>query len=203
MKGKRIVMRMLASRSRVNMRNIRDGFMSERDFPKITGSATKLAVAPIHIVETSDLSISQLKAKCRQVAAKQGIKFIGIDYLQLVKGNLRRDGNREQEVASISRGVKELAGEMYCPVMVLSQLNDDGKLRESRAIGQDADSLWKLSPEDTENTNDCIPVNLEMRKQRDGPAPFTVKLTFLKQFTRFECAARIAPEDSNLPFKDS
>src|SRR6266850_2916006 len=118
-----LVLRMLCSRSRVNLRNVRDGFLAERDFPKLTGAAGKLAGAPLFIDDSSGLSILQLRAKARRMHQQYGIKLFVIDYLQLLHSTARRAENRQQEIADISNGVKALAKELDVPVIVLSQLN--------------------------------------------------------------------------------
>src|SRR5438477_5141834 len=160
-----LVLRMLCSRSRVNLRNVRDGFLAERDFPKLTGAAGKLANAPLFIDDSSGLSILQLRAKARRMAQQYGIKLFVIDYLQLLHSTARRAENRQQEIADISSGVKALAKELNVPIIVLSQLNRElereknrkprmSDLRESGAIEQDADLvglLYKPNADEDEN----------------------------------------------------
>ncbi len=216
MTSESLVLRMLCSRSRVNLRNVRDGFLAERDFPKLTGAAGKLANAPLFIDDSSGLSILQLRAKARRMAQQYGIKLFVIDYLQLLHSTSRRAENRQQEIADISNGVKSLAKELNVPVIVLSQLNRElereknrkprmSDLRESGSIEQDADLiglLYKPSTGDDEEgsgggggeDHDAVAVNLLIAKQRNGPTG-DVNLTFLKSFTRFENAAKISDED--------
>jgi len=213
MTAESLVLRMLCSRARVNLRNIRDGFLAERDFPKLTGAAGKLAGAPLFIDDTSGLSILQLRAKARRMAQQYGIKLFVIDYLQLLHSTARRADNRQQEIADISSGVKSLAKELRVPVVVLSQLNRElekdknrkprlSDLRESGAIEQDADLvalLYKPSNGDDDEgggaaEQDALPVNLLIAKQRNGPTG-DVNLTFLKSYTRFESAAKISSDD--------
>jgi replicative DNA helicase len=206
-----LVLRMLCSRARVNLRNIRDGFLAERDFPKLTGAAGKLANAPLFIDDTAGLSILQLRAKARRMHQQYGIKLFVVDYLQLLHSTARRIDNRQQEIADISNGIKALAKELKVPVIVLSQLNRDlekdksrkprlSDLRESGAIEQDADLvalLYKPSTGDDEDAGpeqDAVPVNLLIAKQRNGPTG-DINLTFLKSYTRFESAAKISGED--------
>jgi len=194
MTAESLVLRMLCSRSRVNLRNIRDGFLAERDFPKLTGSAGKLAGAPLFIDDTAGLSILQLRAKARRMAQQYGIKLFVIDYLQLLHSTARRADNRQQEIADISNGVKSLAKELKVPVVVLSQLNRElekdknrkprlSDLRESGAIEQDADLvalLYKPSSGDDDEAGaeqDAVPVNLLIAKQRNGRTG-DVNLTF-------------------------
>jgi replicative DNA helicase len=214
MTSESLVLRMLCSRSRVNLRNIRDGFLAERDFPKLTGAAGKLANAPLFIDDSSGLSILQLRAKARRMSQQYGIKLFVIDYLQLLHSTARRAENRQQEIADISSGVKSLAKELKVPVIVLSQLNRElekdknrkprmSDLRESGSIEQDADLiglLYKPSGGDDEDSaapseeQDAVPVNLLIAKQRNGPTG-DVHLTFMKSYTRFENAAKISDED--------
>ena len=207
-----LVLRMLCSRSRVNLRNVREGFLAERDFPKLTGAAGKLASAPLFIDDSSGLSILQLRAKARRMSQQYGIKLFVIDYLQLLHSTARRAENRQQEIADISNGIKSLAKELDVPVIVLSQLNRElekdkdrkprlSDLRESGAIEQDADVvalLYKPSREDDEGAGgeeqDAVPVNLLIAKQRNGPTG-DVHLTFLKSYTRFESAAKVSGDD--------
>jgi replicative DNA helicase len=210
MTAESLVLRMLCSRSRVNMRNIRDGFLAERDFPKLTGSAGKLANAPLYIDDTAGLSILQLRAKARRMYQQYGIKMIVIDYLQLLNASSSRIENRQQEIAQISNGIKALAKELNVPVIVLSQLNRElekdknrkprlSDLRESGAIEQDADLVALLyKPEAEKDDEDgggpeleALPVNLLIAKQRNGPTG-DVHLTFFKSFTRFENAAKVS-----------
>jgi len=212
MTAESLVLRMLCSRSRVNLRNIREGFLADRDFPKLTGSAGKLAGAPLFIDDAPGLSILQLRAKARRMVQQYGIKLFVVDYLQLLHSTSRRAENRQQEIADISNGIKALAKELFVPVVVLSQLNRElekdknrkprlSDLRESGAIEQDADLvalLYKPSGGDDEDgpsaEQEAVPVNLLIAKQRNGPTG-EVPLTFLKAYTRFESAAKISPED--------
>src|SRR5437867_733805 len=209
-----LVLRLLCSRARVNLRNVRDGFLAERDFPKLTGSAGKLAGAPLYIDDTPAMSILQLRAKARRMSQQYGVKLFVIDYLQLLHSTSRRAENRQQEIADISNGIKALAKELKVPVMVLSQLNRElekdknrkprlSDLRESGAIEQDADLVALLykptggeddDPDKSGLEQDAVPVNLLIAKQRNGPTG-DVALTFLRAYTRFESAAKVSADD--------
>jgi replicative DNA helicase len=209
-----LVLRMLCSRGRVNLRNVREGFLVDRDFPKLTSAAGKLAGAPLFIDDSSGLSILQLRAKARRMHQQYGIKLFVIDYLQLLHSTARRAENRQQEIADISSGIKALAKELEVPIIVLSQLNREierekgrpprlSDLRESGAIEQDADVVGllykpKQGGDDEDNApaveEEAVPVNLLLAKQRNGPTG-DVNLTFLKSYTRFESAAKISDED--------
>jgi len=212
MTAEALVLRMLCSRSRVNLHNITSGFLVNQDFPKLTAAAGKLANAPLFIDDSAGLSILQLRAKARRMAQQYGIKLFVIDYLQLLHSTARRAENRQQEIADISNGIKALAKELKVPVIVLSQLNRElekdknrkprlSDLRESGAIEQDADLvalLYKPSGGDDDDGGgpeaDAEPVNLLIAKQRNGPTG-DVNLTFLKSYTRFESAAKISGDD--------
>jgi len=217
MTAESLVLRVLCSRSRVNLRNVREGFLAERDFPKLTGTAGKLANAPLFIDDSSGLSILQFRAKARRMHQQHGIKLFVVDYLQLLHSTSRRADNRQQEIADISSGIKALAKELDVPIIVLSQLNRDverekgraprlSDLRESGAIEQDADVVGLLykptkQGEDEDfgdsTESEASAVNLLIAKQRNGPAGEDVHLTFLKPYTRFESAAKI--QDADVP----
>lgn len=214
MSAESLVLRMLCSIARVNMRTIRDGFMSEADFPKLTSAAGRLAKAKLLIDDTAGLSILDLRARARRMHQQHGVRLFVIDYLQLLHSTSRRSqDNRQQEIADISSGIKALAKELKVPVLVLSQLNRElekdksrkprlSDLRESGAIEQDADLvglLYKPSAGDDDDglpseEADGLPVNLLIAKQRNGPTG-DINLTFLKSYTRFESAAKVSDED--------
>ena len=215
-----LVLRMLCSRARVNLKNIRSGFMTEQDFVPLTGAAGQLTTAPLFIDDSSGLSILQLRARARRLAQQHGIKLFVIDYLQQMHSSSRKVDNRQQEIADISSGVKALAKELKVPIIALSQLNRDierdksrkpnlADLRESGAIEQDADFvgfLYKVDPDDPTKRKDdvedeetgmlpeVLPVNLLVAKQRNGPTG-DVPLTFLRSITRFEARSKIPPQD--------
>src|SRR5882757_1226689 len=214
MSAESLVLRMLCSIARVNLRSIREGFMSESDFPKITSAAGKLAKAKLLIDDSAGLSILQLRARARRMHQQHGVKLFVIDYLQLLHSTARRSqDNRQQEIAEMSSGIKALAKELNVPVIVLAQLNRElekdksrkprlSDLRESGSIEQDADLVGLLykpsSGDDDEDApageDGAIPVNLLIAKQRNGPTG-DVNMTFLKQYTRFESAAKVSDED--------
>ncbi len=201
MKGESLVVRFIFSNAKVNSRSV--AFLNQHDFQSLSAAAGRISAAPIHIDEASDLSVFELRSKARRMVQKHGVKLIVVDYLQLLhaSGGARKVESRQQEVTDISRGIKAMAHELGVPVLALSQLNDDGKLRESRAIGQDADGVWILKADETEEGDDVsstIGVTLEIAKSRNGPVG-RVHLVFQKQFTRFESAAKI--HDSDVPKK--
>ena len=213
MSAEALVLRMMCSIARVNLRSIREGFMSESDFPKLTSAAGRLANAPLFIDDSAGLSILQLRARARRLHQMHGIRLFVVDYLQLLHSTARRSQeNRQQEISDISSGIKALAKELKAPVLVLSQLNRElerdksrkprlSDLRESGAIEQDADLVGLLykpnaGEDDDGNTEeaDGVPINLLIAKQRNGPTG-DINLTFLKSYTRFESAAKVSDED--------
>ncbi|MGZ5022906.1 MAG: replicative DNA helicase, partial [Chthoniobacterales bacterium] len=207
MSGQQLVQRLLCSRARVNLQKVREGFLPEHDFPKLTNAASKLAEAEIYIDDSAGLSILELRAKARRLKAQKNIQLIVIDYLQLLRSTTRRaQDNRQLEISEISAGIKGLAKELKIPVIVLAQLNrqpearSGGKprlsdLRESGSIEQDADLVGLLvRPEIYEEDEEARAekageAELISAKQRNGPVG-DIPLTFLKEFTRFEDRAR-------------
>ena len=211
MSSQQLVQRLLCSRARVNLQKVRDGFLSERDFPSLTAAASKLAEAKIFIDDSASLTILELRAKARRLKAQQDVQLIVIDYLQLLRSTSRRaQDNRQLEISEISAGIKGLAKELKIPVIVVAQLNRQpeqrtgGKprlsdLRESGSIEQDADLVGLLvRPEIYEEDEEARAekageAELIIAKQRNGPVG-EIPLTFLKEFTRFEDRARNVPE---------
>lgn len=206
MSSQQLVQRLLCSSARVNLARVRDGFLSERDFPNLTAAASKLSESLFFIDDTPGISILDLRAKARRLKAQHDIQLIVIDYLQLLKSNSRRaQDNRQLEIMEISSGVKALAKELAIPIIVLAQLNrkpDErggrprlSDLRESGSIEQDADVVGLLVRsevyEDDEEAKQekAGEAELIIAKQRNGPVG-EVPLTFLKQFTRFEDRSR-------------
>jgi len=221
MTARSLVVRSICSLSRVNLRMVLDGYMSERDMPRMVNAMSQIRNSPLFIDDSSELSLLQLRSKARRMVAQSGIKLFVIDYLQLMSSGNRKDG-RQQEVSDISKGIKALAKELGVPIIVLSQLNREvekekgrkprlSDLRESGSIEQDADLVAFLYKPYRENEDEgprqeeaAIPVNLLIAKQRNGPTG-DVELTFLKPYTRFESAAVVSDDDvpteqSRLPY---
>jgi replicative DNA helicase len=213
MSTQQLVQRLLCSRARVNLQKVRDGFLAERDFPSLTAAASRLAEAKIFIDDSAGLTILELRAKARRLKAQQDIQLIVVDYLQLLRSTTRRaQDNRQLEISEISAGIKGLAKELKVPIIVLAQLNRQpeartgGKprlsdLRESGSIEQDADLVGLLvRPEIYEDDEEARAekegeAELIIAKQRNGPVG-EIRLTFLKEFTRFEDRARNVTEPS-------
>jgi len=207
MGGVQLAMRMLASVGRVDSQKIRTGRLSDDEWSRLGMSVGKLHEAQIYIDESGGLTPHQLRSKARRLARQCGkpLGLIVIDYIQLMNSS-RQSDNRATEVSEISRAIKALAKELQVPIIALSQLSrkvedrEDKRpimsdLRESGAIEQDADVVMFLFREEYYKRNEdqlrglaeCI-----ISKQRNGPTD-TVKLTFLKEYTRFETHA-FSPE---------
>lgn len=189
----KIVMRALAGEARANLKRLH-----ERDGAALVSAAGRIAKAPIYIENVAGMTIHQVIAKARRLRQQHGIKLAAIDYLQLVSSP--DADSREQEVSAVSKGIKQIAMELDIPVLALSQLNDDGKLRESRAIGQDGDEVWILEPDkETNEEAACIPVTIKIKKAREGERG-PVKVIFFRTFTRFEDAEKI--QSTDMPYKE-
>lgn len=214
MTGRSLVTRMICSRARVNIRRIKEGFMAERDFPKLTAAAARISASRIFINDISGLSILGLRTRARRMAQLHGIKMLVVDYLQLMIAERGKNDSRQNEVAAISGGLKGLAKELDIPVIAMCQLNRSQEkeknrppmlsdLRESGAIEQDADVvglLHKPSGYDNEERAyvEADEINLHIAKQRNGPTG-VVNLLFFKGFTRFESAAKVTSVDAPVP----
>ncbi|MDR2157594.1 MAG: DnaB-like helicase C-terminal domain-containing protein, partial [Clostridiales Family XIII bacterium] len=151
---------------------------------------------------TSGVSVNEIKNKCRRLKSKEGLDLIVVDYLQLMdlSGTARMDSrpeNRQQEIATLSRMLKQLAGEMECPLLVLSQLSRAvesrgvhkpmlSDLRESGAIEQDADIVMFIYKEKSQNEDDEADNvrQLLIEKHRNGETG-NIKLTWLGKYTKF------------------
>ena len=199
MSKEQLAIRMLSSEARVDSQRLRKGFLGETDWPKLTTAAGRLSDASIYIDDTPAISVLEMKAKSRRLKAENGLGLIVLDYLQLMRG---RDSSmpREQEISEISRSLKALAKELNVPVVALSQLNRQveartdkrpylADLRESGAIEQDADVILFIYRDEVYNRSEDNPekglAEIIVGKQRNGPTG-KVKLTFLKEYTRFE-----------------
>ena len=202
-----LLLRLLASQSRVDAHKFRSGHISKEDWPKITRGLGELAEAPLWIDDSASATVMEMGAKARRLKRDKGLSLVVVDYLQLVAAR-GRFGNRNEEVASISRALKGLAKELKIPVLVLSQLTraperEDRKpqladLRESGAIEQDADVVLFINrpnfyktdmPDEDRNKAEVI-----IAKQRNGPTG-SINFVFLSRHTRFEEAAPDAWED--------
>lgn len=197
MSKEQLVDRMLADASGVDAWNIRTGNLSDEDFSKLSEAMGEMAEAPIFIDDTPGVSVLEMRTKARRAAHDAPLGLIIVDYLQLMQGSGRDNGNRVQEVSEISRGLKLIARELNVPVIALSQLSRSvesrtpqipqlADLRESGSIEQDADIVMFIyreayyNPEtERENITDLI-----IAKHRNGPTG-KVELYFHPERLRF------------------
>ncbi|MCB9232259.1 MAG: replicative DNA helicase [Bacteroidia bacterium] len=203
MAATQLVQRLLCAEAEIDAQKVRTGTLLEHEWAQLNARIGDLSKAPIFIDDTPALSIMDLRAKARRLKAEKNIGMIIIDYLQLMTGNAGKGGNREQEIAGISRSLKELAKEIDVPIIALSQLSravetrgGDKKpmlsdLRESGSIEQDADMVMFLyrpgyygitTYEDGTSTEGMGEVIIA--KQRNGPVG-DVKLQFINKFAKF------------------
>jgi len=200
MSKEQLVTRMLSSEAHINAHRFRTGHLMSNEWERLAGAISTLADTRIFIDDTPGISALEIRAKARRLAAEQKqLDLIVIDYLQLMgSAGGRRNENRQQEVSQISRELKALAKEMDVPVLALSQLSRAPEarnppkplmsdLRESGSIEQDADVVAFIYREDyyKETDENKGLAELIISKQRNGPTG-TVKLAFLREFTRFE-----------------
>ncbi len=196
-----LVNRLISAEAELESEKIKKGNLAEFEWQQLVHKTTKLSSAPIFIDDTPALSILELRAKCRRLKAENDVKLIVIDYLQLMKGEI--GGNREQEIASISRALKGIAKELSVPVIALSQLSRGvetrggdkrpqlSDLRESGSIEQDADIVMFLyRPEyykisvDEEGMPTQGMAEVIIAKHRNGSLE-NVKLKFIGKYTKF------------------
>ena len=196
-----LLQRLVASVAQIDAHKFRTGHLSKEDWRRMTEALGVISAAPLWIDDAGSISVLEIGAKARRLKRDKGLSLLIVDYLQLITAR-GRFSNRNEEVASISRGLKGLAKELQIPVLVLSQLTraperDDrgpqlSDLRESGAIEQDADVVMFIyrphffkqgaTPEEREETE------LKIAKQRNGPTE-SVKFVFRSRLTRFEEAA--------------
>ena len=129
-----LVNRMLCSEAMVDSNKVRTGKIDEEDWIKLATALGPLSEAPIYIDDTSDISISEIRAKCRKLKLEKNIGLVVIDYLQLIQGSGKKNTNREQEIAEISRSLKIMAKELEIPVIALSQLSRESEKRQAYAF---------------------------------------------------------------------
>ena len=203
-----LITRMISSETGISSEKLRKGQMSDDEWQRLFTNVSALENAPLFIDETPSLSIFDFRAKCRRLVMQHGVKIIMVDYLQLMTASSGKGaGNREQEIAMISRSLKAIAKELNVPVIALSQLSRTvetrpGKrpmlsdLRESGAIEQDADivsfifrpeyykiSVWDNDEEGAETSTENQ-AEIIIAKHRNG-ATADVRLAFHKNIGKF------------------
>lgn len=195
-----LAVRIVGSIGRIDQGHLRTGKLSDEEWPRLSEAIERLRVISLHIDESAGLTSSELRANARRLARQCGkLGLIVVDYLQLMSGTGGDGENRATELGEISRGLKMLARELQCPVIALSQLNRSveqrpdkrpmmSDLRESGAIEQDADIIMFIYRDEYYTKDQCKEPGVAeviIAKQRNGPTG-TVKLAFMRQFTKFE-----------------
>ena len=198
MSKEQLVNRLFSLESHVDAQILRTGNLSDTDWEKLIEGAGTIGNSRMIIDDTSGISISEMRSKCRKYKLEIGLDLIIIDYLQLMSGSGgRKNESRQQEISEISRSLKGLARELNVPVIALSQLSRAveqrtdkrpmlSDLRESGAIEQDADVCMFIYRDDYYNpdTEDKNIAEIIIAKQRNGPIG-TVRLAWMPQYTRF------------------
>jgi replicative DNA helicase len=198
-----LVNRLISSESELPSERIRNGKLSTEEWKQLDSKIKPLENSPIFIDDTPEISIFELRAKCRRLKKQHDIRAVVIDYLQLMTGPPETRGNREQEVSIISRSLKSIAKELEIPVIALSQLNRSvemrtgnkrpqlSDLRESGAIEQDADVVCFIHRpekygilEDEEGNSTVGMAEIIVAKHRNGPIG-ELKLRFRNVIARF------------------
>ncbi len=213
MSAVQLMMRLIIAESGLSGTDVKSGRLTPEQWRHLEATTKPLAEAPLYIDDTPALSIFEFRSKARRLKMHQGIKIIIIDYLQLMTiGQSSSNGNREQEVALISRTLKAIAKELEVPIIALSQLNRSTELRggnkrpqlsdlrESGAIEQDADIVafihrpeyYKITQDENGESTDGV-AEIIIAKHRNG-AVTDVKLRFLKDQARF-----VDREEADLP----
>ena len=192
-----ITMRLLSAEARVPMHVMRTGQMSDDDWARLARRMSEVADAPLFIDDSPNMSLMEIRAKCRRLKQRHDLKLVIIDYLQLMSSSSRRVENRQQEVSEFSRSLKLLAKELEVPVVALSQLNRGPEqrqdkrpllsdLRESGSIEQDSDVVILLHREDAYERESprAGEADLIIAKHRNGPTA-TVTVAFQGHYSRF------------------
>jgi replicative DNA helicase len=191
-----IAMRLLSAEASVPLQNMRKGTLDKRDWTTIAGTSDRINEAPLYIDDSPNMTLVEIRAKCRRLRQRVGLKLVVIDYLQLMTSGKRVE-SRQQEVSEFSRALKLLAKELQVPVVALSQLNRGPEqradklpalsdLRESGSIEQDADVVVLLHRESAYERDNprAGEADLIVAKHRNGPTR-TVTVAFQGHFSRF------------------
>ncbi|GLY26909.1 replicative DNA helicase [Kineosporia sp. NBRC 101731] len=191
-----ITMRLLSAEARIPLQNMRKGTMREEDWTRLAKTMGDISDAPLFIDDSPNMSLMEIRAKCRRLKQRHDLKLVVIDYLQLMTSGKRVE-SRQQEVSEFSRAIKLLAKELQLPVIALSQLNrgpeqrTDKKpamsdLRESGSIEQDADMVILLHREDAyeKESPRAGEADFIVAKHRNGPTD-TITVAFQGHYSRF------------------
>jgi replicative DNA helicase len=191
-----IAMRMLSAESSIYLQSMRKGTISEGDWTRLAAVRGRINDAPLYIDDSPNMSLVEIRAKCRRLAQQVDLRLVVIDYIQLMSSGKKVE-SRQQEVSEFSRALKLLAKELGLPVVALSQLNRQAEqskdkrpelshLRESGSLEQDADVVVLLHREGIYERDHprAGEADLILAKQRNGPTG-TVTVAFHGQYSRF------------------
>lgn len=198
MSKEQLVKRILSMNSKVDSQHIRTGDLEDEEWGRLVDSVRRIAGTNLVIDDTSGITASELRTKCRKLKLTKGLDLVIIDYLQLMSGGGQRRGDsRQQEISDISRSLKVMARELNVPVIALSQLSRAveqrpdkrpmlSDLRESGAIEQDADMVMFLYRDDYyhEDSEEKNVAEVIIAKQRSGPTG-KIKLAWRPNLTKF------------------
>jgi replicative DNA helicase len=191
-----ITMRLLSAEARVPLHHMRTGAMTDDDWNRLARRMGEVSEAPLFIDDSPNMTMMEIRAKCRRLKQRHDLKLVILDYLQLMQSG-RRVESRQQEVSEFSRSMKLLAKELDVPVVALSQLNrgpeqrTDKKpmmsdLRESGSLEQDADLVMLLHREDLyeKESPRAGEADIIVAKHRNGPTA-TITVAFQGHYSRF------------------
>jgi replicative DNA helicase len=208
MLGKELSMRLLSSQAKVDSKRIQQKNFMDTDLRNIGRAVKELSTLPIFINDAADSNLLDIQSQCRKIKSESGLGLIVIDYLQLMSSHVKVQ-SREQEISNISRGLKNMAKELECPVIALSQLNrsvesrpnkrpNSSDLRESGAIEQDADIVMFVYRDEVYNPDTKEPGIAEVivSKNRSGETG-TAKMAWVGAYTSFENLA-YTPDESRV-----
>ena len=203
--GMALMQRLLAGEAKVNSHRIQSGFLTQQEFSRLGKAGDVLYNSPMFICDTPNMRLIDLRTEARKLRAKEKIEIIFIDYIGLISSE-SKDLQRHEQVAEISRSLKQLARELKVPVIVLAQVKREVKderpalsdLRESGSIEQDADLVIflhrskKKEGDEEPDVSAGKEVDIIIAKNRNGPVG-EVKLMFLPAYTRFESISKDKP----------
>ena len=222
MSSVQLVKRLIASEARIDSVKLLKGELEDHEFQQMHSRIVNLSSAPIFIDDTPGLSIFDFRAKCRRLKAQHNVELIIIDYLQLMSAKDGKGyGNREQEISTISRSIKEIAKELNVPIIALAQLSRAvesrggekrpmlSDLRESGAIEQDADIVsfiyrpetYGLTTNDSGDSTQGM-AEIIIAKHRNGQTG-RVNLRFVPEFARFENLHEVSDLELSKPLRNN
>lgn len=147
---------LVAMNCEIDRNNFNNGNFSEHDMGKLTANAQRFASLPLYVFDEAVMTIEKIRERVAQLKAENLIRLVIVDYVQFITAGEAFRDNREQQVATISRGLKQIAKDLKIPVIALSQLNDEGKLRESRVIAHDAHIVFQVEELESGDLKLCV-----------------------------------------------